>query len=150
MTQYQKTLKNSVKIYGIEPFGGKPVKIIINPAAPGTGIVFKTQEKIIPADLEHVESTKGFAKLLVLKKDGRRIFVPEHLRGELFGYGLDNALVELETTPSLSYRFLKRLGSARNIDVVPYFGRKLCEELENNTEETFKIRRKNRNPKINP
>lgn len=73
--------------------------------------------------------------MLSLKNGNRRILMPEHLIGELFGYGIDNAIIELETTPSLSYKLLRNFGSAKNSDVVPYFGTKLCEALENNIEQ---------------
>ena len=135
MPQYQRTLKSAIELYGLEPFGKKPIKIIINPAVPNTGRVFRTLGTEIPATLEYVEPIKGLVKLLSLKKDNRRIFVPEHLLGELFGYEIDNAIIELETIPSLSYKLLKNFGSAKNTEVVPYFGTRLCELLENNIKE---------------
>lgn len=136
--QYQQTLKNKIEITGTEPFGGKQVKVQIEPAPEDTGRIFRTSGIDIPATLEYVEPIKGIAKLLSLKKANRRILIPEHLIGELFGYGIDNATIELETMSTLSYQILRYFGSARNTEVVPYFGRKLCDALKNNVKEQDK------------
>lgn len=133
--EHQCTLRKTIEIYGVEPFGGKPVKIKISRAPPNTGRIFRTRGTEIPTTLGYVEPIKGLAKLLSLKNEDRRILMPEHLIGELFGYGIDNAIIELETIPSLSYKLLRNFGSAKNSDVVPYFGTKLCEALENNIEQ---------------
>ena len=133
--EYQCTLNKLVEIWGIEPFGGKSVKVTIHPAPENTGRIFRTQGTEIPSTLEHVEPIKGLAKMLSLKKDDKRILVPEHLLGELLGYGIDNAVIELQTTPTLSYQLLRNFGSAKNSEAVPYFGKKLCEALKNNIEQ---------------
>jgi len=133
--QKQCTVKKKVEVWGTEPLGGKPVKVTINKAPPNTGKVFINQGERIPSTLDYVEPIGILARLLSLRKGNKRVFMPEHLIGKLEGYGVDNALIELEAMPSLSYRFLKYIGSAKNAAVVPFLGRKLCDALEDNVEE---------------
>lgn len=142
--QYQHTLKEKIELYGTEPFGGNPVKITISPAHPDTGIIFETSKKNtirVPAKLEYAEPKKSLIKFLALKNENIRIFMPEHLLAILFGYGVDNAIINLEKSPSRSSIILKYFGTARNTSVVPYLGRKLCDALDNNLAEQDKPRK---------
>lgn len=141
--QKQCTVKKTMSTWGIEPLGGKPVKVTINKAPPNTGRVFINQGDYIPSTLDYVEPIGILARLLSLRKEDKRILMPEHLIGELYGYGIDNVFIELESQDCFTSKFLKHLpfGSAKNAKVVPYLGRKICDGLENNIEEQEALRK---------
>ena len=95
----QKTVKNSLSIKGIGLHTGEPVNIKINPAEPNTGIVFKRTDLnnnnyIIPS-VFNVTNTSFCTT--VSNEFGVKVSTIEHLMGALFGLGVDNALIEVDS-----------------------------------------------------
>ena len=95
----QKTVNNPLSIKGIGLHTGEPVNIKINPAEPNTGIVFKRTDLnnnnyIIPS-VFNVTSTSFCTT--VSNEFGAKVSTVEHLLGALFGLGVDNALIEIES-----------------------------------------------------
>ena len=95
----QKTVKNLLSIKGIGLHTGEPVNIKINPAEPNTGIVFKRTDLnnnnyIIPS-VFNVTNTSFCTT--VSNEFGVKVSTIEHLMGALFGLGVDNALIEVDS-----------------------------------------------------
>ena len=95
----QKTVNNPLSIKGIGLHTGEPVNIKINPAEPNTGIVFKRTDLnnnnyIIP-NLFNVTNTSFCTT--VSNEFGVKVSTVEHLMGALFGLGVDNALIEIDS-----------------------------------------------------
>ncbi len=95
----QKTVNNSLSIKGIGLHTGEPVNIKINPAEPNTGIVFKRTDLnnnnyIIPS-VFNVTNTSFCTT--VSNEFGVKVSTVEHLMGALFGLGVDNALIEVDS-----------------------------------------------------
>ena len=107
----QKTIKNSVSFSGIGLHSGKTVNLKIKPASPNTGIVFKrvdiNNNNIIYPNFLNVTNTS--LNTTISNEFGVKVSTIEHLMGALFGFGIDNALIELdnEEVPILD-------GSAKN------------------------------------
>ena len=98
-TLSQKTINNPVSIKGIGLHTGEPVKIKINPAEPNTGIVFKRTDLnnnnyIIPS-VFNVTNTSFCTT--ISNEFGVKVSTVEHLMGALFGLGVDNALIEIDS-----------------------------------------------------
>ena len=95
----QKTVNNPLSIKGIGLHTGEPVNIKINPAEPNTGIVFKRTDLnnnnyIIPS-VFNVTNTSFCTT--VSNEFGAKVSTVEHLLGALFGLGVDNALIEINS-----------------------------------------------------
>ena len=95
----QKTVNNPLSIKGIGLHTGEPVNIKINPAEPNTGIVFKRTDLnnnnyIIPS-VFNVTNTSFCTT--VSNEFGAKVSTVEHLLGALFGLGVDNALIEIDS-----------------------------------------------------
>ena len=95
----QKTVNNPLSIKGIGLHTGEPVNIKINPAEPNTGIVFKRTDLnnnnyIIPS-VFNVTNTSFCTT--VSNEFGAKVSTVEHLMGALFGLGVDNALIEIDS-----------------------------------------------------
>ena len=95
----QKTVNDRLSIKGIGLHTGEPVNIKINPAEPNTGIVFKRTDLnnnnyIIPS-VFNVTNTSFCTT--VSNEFGAKVSTVEHLLGALFGLGVDNALIEIDS-----------------------------------------------------
>ena len=95
----QKTIKNSILIKGVGLHTGNQVSMKINPANPNTGIVFKRTDLknnnyIIPG-IFNVSDTSFCTT--VANEFGAKISTIEHLMAALFGLGVDNALIEIDS-----------------------------------------------------
>jgi len=95
----QKTIKNSISIKGIGLHTGELVSMKIKPAEPNTGIVFKRTDLknnnyIIPGVFNVTDTS--FCTT-VGNEFGVKISTIEHLMGALFGLGVDNALIEIDS-----------------------------------------------------
>jgi UDP-3-O-[3-hydroxymyristoyl] N-acetylglucosamine deacetylase len=95
---FQRTLKRPVFCTGIGLHSGKKVNMNIRPVDPDTGILFKrsdlTGSPLIPGDAFHVVDT---SMCTTVGKDGITISTVEHLLSALYGLGVDNAIVELDS-----------------------------------------------------
>jgi UDP-3-O-acyl-N-acetylglucosamine deacetylase len=136
--QNQRTLRNDIVIDGIDLPSENHSTIEVYRASPNTGFVFVTSKgNNIEAKLENAYPTTFPIKTIYLQNNSsnERIAVPEHTLAQLYAYGIDNAIIKVNKTSSLTSRAFKNLGNARNTTFIPYVGRKLCDALENNIEE---------------
>lgn len=95
----QRTLRNPISATGIGLHSGKKVHISLIPAEPDHGIVFKVHAQnktvFIPARTEFVSGT---VLSTTLAKEDVKIDTVEHLLSALAGLGIDNVLIELDST----------------------------------------------------
>ncbi|HSV88032.1 MAG TPA: bifunctional UDP-3-O-[3-hydroxymyristoyl] N-acetylglucosamine deacetylase/3-hydroxyacyl-ACP dehydratase [Bacteroidales bacterium] len=104
MSDFQCTVKNPVSVSGVSLHTGKLVTLTFKPAPENTGITFiRTDigpEAIVEADASLVvETTRGTS----IEKNGVRVGTVEHVLAALTGFGIDNAIIELNNpeTPIL-------------------------------------------------
>jgi UDP-3-O-[3-hydroxymyristoyl] N-acetylglucosamine deacetylase len=96
---HQHTLQQAVSCCGVGLHTGKDIKLTINPAPAHTGIQFLRSDlagrPIIPARVERIVDTT----LATTIGDGQRntISTTEHLLASLRAFGIDNAVVELDS-----------------------------------------------------
>ena len=94
----QKTLKNAIQFEGAGLHSGKIAKLIIKPAEPDTGIVFKRidldKNNIIFPTFSNVSNTS--LNTTISNDFGVKVSTIEHLMGALFIIGIDNALIEID------------------------------------------------------
>ncbi len=94
----QKTIAKNVKLDGVGLHSGKKASIVIKPANPNTGIIFKRidlneNNEILP-DVYNVCS--AILCTTISNEFGVKVSTIEHLMGALFGLGIDNALIEID------------------------------------------------------
>ena len=95
----QKTIKKPISLKGIGLHTGEPVNMKINPAEPNTGIVFKridlkNNNYIIPG----VFNVTGTSFCTTISNEfDVKVSTIEHLMGALFGLGIDNVLIEIDS-----------------------------------------------------
>jgi UDP-3-O-[3-hydroxymyristoyl] N-acetylglucosamine deacetylase len=89
-------LARAVSCRGIGLHGGEPVAMILRPAAPRTGIVFRRADA--GAEITALWSNAVDAALCTVLSNGEGIEVKtvEHLLAAFAGCGIDNAIVELD------------------------------------------------------
>jgi UDP-3-O-[3-hydroxymyristoyl] N-acetylglucosamine deacetylase len=92
----QRTLKNSIRATGIGLHTGRKVLMVLRPAPPNTGIVFRRVDLEPPVDIPAratnvTETTLG----TTLAAGGAGVSTVEHLLSAMAGLGIDNAFVEL-------------------------------------------------------
>jgi UDP-3-O-[3-hydroxymyristoyl] N-acetylglucosamine deacetylase len=90
-----RTLARSVVINGLGLHSGVPTGLILQPAPPGTGVVFEniSSEVEIPALVSYVRST-GYATTLV--RGGAAAQTVEHLLATLHGFGITNLRIKMQ------------------------------------------------------
>jgi UDP-3-O-[3-hydroxymyristoyl] N-acetylglucosamine deacetylase len=92
----QRTLKNSIRATGIGLHTGRKVLMVLRPAPPNTGIVFRRVDLEpavdIPARATNVTETTLGTTLAV---GSAGVSTVEHLLSAMAGLGIDNAFVEL-------------------------------------------------------
>lgn len=92
----QRTLKESVAAVGIGLHSGRKVRLVLRPAPPGTGIVFRRVDLEpavdIPATPLHVNDTRMATTVNV---GPAAVATIEHLMSAFSGLGVDNCLVEV-------------------------------------------------------
>ena len=95
----QKTLKNPITINGVGLHTGKMVNMKIFPAEPNSGIIFKRTDvkknNFVNPGVFSVSDTNLCTT--VSNEFGVKISTIEHLMGALFGKGIDNALIEIDS-----------------------------------------------------
>ena len=95
----QKTIKKSIKFEGIGLHSGKKVVMTLLPAQPNTGIIFKRADlknnNIIYSSVFNVSNASYCTKLT--NENGVTVSTVEHLMAALYGLGVDNLLVELNS-----------------------------------------------------
>ncbi len=95
----QKTIKKPISFKGIGLHTGELVNMKINPAEPNTGIVFKRTDLknnnyLIPGVFNVTDTS--FCTT-VSNEFGVKVSTIEHLMGALFGLGIDNVLIEIDS-----------------------------------------------------
>ena len=94
----QKTVNGNVFFKGIALHSGKHVKIVIKPADPNFGIVFKRidikENNLVYPNFANVTNTS--LNTTIENEFGVRVSTIEHLMGALFCLGIDNALIEID------------------------------------------------------
>ena len=95
----QKTLKKEVKFEGVGLHTGKEVSIKVCPSEPNTGIVFKridlNKNNIVLPNIFNV--TNATLCTTISNESGVSISTIEHLMAALYGLGIDNALIEINS-----------------------------------------------------
>lgn len=97
MIEYQRTLKEKVKLIGRGLHTGEKVTVEICPAPENHGYKFQRVdlegEPIINADADLVVSTQ---RGTTLESNGARVYTTEHILAALYGLQVDNALIKLD------------------------------------------------------
>ena len=93
----QRTIRNKVTASGVGLHSGKKLNLILHPADPDTGVIFRRTdgEKVveIPALLNFVGNT---TLSTTLENEGLEISTIEHLLSALAGTGVDNCIIECD------------------------------------------------------
>jgi len=93
----QRTIRNKVTASGVGLHSVKKVNLVLHPADPDTGVVFRRTDgdKVveIPALLNFVGNT---TLSTTLENDGYEISTIEHLLSALAGTGVDNCIIECD------------------------------------------------------
>ena len=94
----QKTINKSISFKGIGLHSGLEVSLIIKPAEPNTGIIFKRtdlkENNIIIPNVFNVSS--ALFCTTISNESGASVSTVEHLMGALYGLGVDNLLIEID------------------------------------------------------
>ena len=94
----QKTINETIELQGIGLHNGVKVNLVVKPADPNTGIIFKRvdldDDNIIKAKYDNVIEPVLCTKLK--NSDGISVSTIEHLMAAFYGEGIDNALVEVD------------------------------------------------------
>jgi len=95
----QKTISKKITLRGIGVHTGKKVNLNIHPAPPNSGITFKRidlqENNIIYPIYNNVIDT---TLCTTISNDyGVKVSTIEHLMGAFYGFGIDNALVEIDS-----------------------------------------------------
>jgi UDP-3-O-[3-hydroxymyristoyl] N-acetylglucosamine deacetylase len=94
----QKTINQKINLSGIGLHTGIEASLVIKPAEPNTGIIFKRtdikENNIIIPNLFNVSSAVFCTT--ISNEDGASVSTIEHLMGALYGLGIDNALIEID------------------------------------------------------
>jgi len=95
----QKTLKNEINLSGVGLHSGKKVNIKLVPQRPNVGIYFKrtdlASDNIIYPSVFNVSSASYCTK--ISNECGVSVSTIEHLMAALYGKGIDNLLIEIDT-----------------------------------------------------
>jgi UDP-3-O-[3-hydroxymyristoyl] N-acetylglucosamine deacetylase len=93
----QRTLKKLVKATGVGLHSGAKVGLVLRPAQPDTGIVFRRVDLDPPVDLKADPFAVGDTRLAsCLERAGVKIATVEHLMSALAGLGIDNCFVDVD------------------------------------------------------
>ena len=95
----QKTIKRIAKFNGVGLHSGKKVFMTLFPAPPNTGIIFRRSDlnsnNLVYPNVFNVSSASYCTKLT--NEYGTRVSTVEHLMAALYGLGIDNLLVDLNS-----------------------------------------------------
>ena len=114
----QKTVKNPIIFSGIGLHSGKVSNMCLKPSEPNSGIIFKRIDlktnNIVFPNFSNVNNTT--LNTTVSNEYGVKVCTIEHLMGALFGLGVDNVLIEInsEEVPILdgsAKEFIEKISS---------------------------------------
>ncbi len=93
----QKTLKTLVRTVGIGLHSGNKVELVLRPAAPNTGIVYRRTDLEPPVDIPaSAEAVIDVRMATTVGRDGAIVGTVEHLSSALAGLGIDNCYVDVD------------------------------------------------------
>jgi UDP-3-O-[3-hydroxymyristoyl] N-acetylglucosamine deacetylase len=93
----QRTLKSIISATGVGLHSGAKVRLMLRPAAPDTGIVFRRVDLEPPVELRADPFGVGDTRMAsVLERDGVRLGTVEHLMSALAGLGIDNLYADVD------------------------------------------------------
>jgi UDP-3-O-[3-hydroxymyristoyl] N-acetylglucosamine deacetylase / 3-hydroxyacyl-[acyl-carrier-protein] dehydratase len=96
--QHQQTLNRPASFSGIGLHGGNRVEMSFLPAPPNSGIRFRRVDLEGKPEIEaRVENVVENNRSTTLAKGNTRIHTVEHVLAALAGYGIDNAIIELDS-----------------------------------------------------
>ncbi len=82
---------------GIGLHSGEKVNMTIKPAPVDTGIIFIRKDVAEPCEIKvQSESVINTTLCTVIGNNGTQISTIEHLMGAFFGFGIDNAIIEID------------------------------------------------------
>jgi len=95
----QKTINKNISFKGVGLHSGLEVSMTIKPAEPNSGIIFKRidlkENNIIIPNVFNVSSAVFCTT--ISNENGASVSTIEHLMGALYGLGVDNALIEIDS-----------------------------------------------------
>jgi len=93
----QRTLKSLIRASGVGLHSGVKVNMVMRPAVPNTGIVFRRVDLDPVVDLPASALMVGDTRMCsCLERDGAKVGTIEHLMSAFAGLGIDNAFVDLD------------------------------------------------------
>ena len=93
----QRTLKSLIRATGVGLHSGVKVSIVMRPAAPDTGVVFRRVDLDPPVDLKADPLAVADTRLAsCLERGGAKIATVEHLMSALAGLGIDNLYIDVD------------------------------------------------------
>ncbi|MCX7175650.1 MAG: UDP-3-O-acyl-N-acetylglucosamine deacetylase [Proteobacteria bacterium] len=93
----QRTLKSMIRATGVGLHSGVKVSVVMRPAAPDTGVVFRRIDLDPPVDLKADPLAVVDTRLAsCLEKGGVKIATVEHLMSALSGLGIDNLYIDVD------------------------------------------------------
>ena len=93
----QQTIKKSVSVNGTGLHTGCQVSVTLQPAPPGTGIVFRRTD-LQSFEIEALQMWVSRVELATtLMKQGVRLSTVEHLMSALYGCGVDNVFIDIDS-----------------------------------------------------
>jgi UDP-3-O-[3-hydroxymyristoyl] N-acetylglucosamine deacetylase len=93
----QRTLKSVIRATGVGLHSGVKVGLVLRPAAPGTGIVFRRVDLEPVVDIKADPYAVGDTRMAsCLERDGVKLGTVEHLMSALAGLGIDNLYVDVD------------------------------------------------------
>ena len=94
----QKTINKNITLNGIGLHTGLEVNLVIKPAEPNTGIIFKRidikENNIVIPNIFNVSS--AIFCTTISNESNVSVSTIEHLMGAFYGMGIDNALIEID------------------------------------------------------
>ena len=95
----QKTINSDLTFEGVGLHTGLNAKLVVKPAKPNTGIIFKRTDikdhNIIIPNIFNVSSAVFCTT--ISNENGISVSTIEHLMGALYGMGIDNAMIEIDS-----------------------------------------------------
>src|SRR4051795_8742726 len=92
----QRTLRNAASCRGIGLHCGQPVTMILHPAGPDSGIVFRRSDVGAEIRADWSNSVESALSNVLSNRDGVHVGTVEHLMAALAGNRIDNAVIELD------------------------------------------------------
>jgi UDP-3-O-[3-hydroxymyristoyl] N-acetylglucosamine deacetylase len=92
----QRTLQSLTKAVGVGLHSGQRVELILRPAQPDTGIVFRRVDLPQPVDIPITATAVTDTRLAsTISNGGAKVFTVEHLMSACAGLGIDNLYIDI-------------------------------------------------------